>query len=252
MPNIIAVNSFRRGVGRSNLAANLAVLLALFGQRVGVVDANLQSPGLHVLFNQPETGRQHTLNAYLWGISPIEQTAREVTGRLGQAIPGQIFLVPASTEMDDIKRALRQGYNVDLLNSGFQTLMGAYSLDTLLVDTRHGLNEESLYAIAIADTLLLLLRTDKQDFWGTGITLQVARKLHVPRIMLVVNEAPALFDSAAIKAKIEQAYNCNVAAVLSHLDEWMALASSGLFVLRYPNHAATAVLKHIARELMAQ
>ena len=52
MPNtgakIISVHSFRGGTGKSNATANLATLLALQGKRVGVVDTDIQSPGIHV------------------------------------------------------------------------------------------------------------------------------------------------------------------------------------------------------------
>lgn len=50
MSKIISIHSFRGGTGKSNTTANLAALLALAGQRVGVIDTEIQSPGIHVLF----------------------------------------------------------------------------------------------------------------------------------------------------------------------------------------------------------
>ncbi len=50
MAKIISVHSFRGGTGKSNTAANMAAMLALDGKRVGVVDTDIQSPGIHVLF----------------------------------------------------------------------------------------------------------------------------------------------------------------------------------------------------------
>jgi len=50
MARIVAVHSFRGGTGKSNVTANLAALLAAAGHRVGVVDTDIQSPGIHVLF----------------------------------------------------------------------------------------------------------------------------------------------------------------------------------------------------------
>ena len=49
---LIAIHSFRGGVGKSNLTANIAALLAAGGRRVGVIDTDIQSPGIHVLFGQ--------------------------------------------------------------------------------------------------------------------------------------------------------------------------------------------------------
>jgi len=55
----------------------------------------------------------------------------------------------------------------------------------------------------------------------------------VPRTMLIVNKVPSVFDSAAVKAQVEQTYNCPVATVLPHSNEMMALASAGIFVLLF-------------------
>ena len=51
MTQIIAVHSFRGGTGKSNLTANLATSLGLNGKRVAVLDTDLASPGIHVLFD---------------------------------------------------------------------------------------------------------------------------------------------------------------------------------------------------------
>jgi anion-transporting ArsA/GET3 family ATPase len=47
---VVSIHSFRGGTGKSNLAANLAVQLGRRGMRVGVIDTDIQSPGIHVLF----------------------------------------------------------------------------------------------------------------------------------------------------------------------------------------------------------
>ena len=50
MSKIIAVHSYRGGTGKSNTTANLAAIYAQQGLRVGVVDTDIQSPGIHILF----------------------------------------------------------------------------------------------------------------------------------------------------------------------------------------------------------
>lgn len=54
MSKIVSVHSFRGGTGKSNVTANLATLTALEGLRVGIVDTDVQSPGIHVLFGFDE------------------------------------------------------------------------------------------------------------------------------------------------------------------------------------------------------
>ena len=42
MNTIVTIHSFRRGVGKSSLIVNLAVLLAMQGRRVALVDTDFQ------------------------------------------------------------------------------------------------------------------------------------------------------------------------------------------------------------------
>ena len=79
MPQIISTHSFRGGTGKSNTTANLAVLVAKHGYRVGVIDTDIQSPGIHVLFNVRSAQARHSLNDYLWGRCRIEEAAYDVT-----------------------------------------------------------------------------------------------------------------------------------------------------------------------------
>ena len=145
---------------------------------------------------------------------------------------------------------LREGYDVGLLNDGFHRLVEALELDVLMIDTHPGLNEETLLSIAISDALAVIMRPDNQDYQGTGVTIDVARKLDVQKLLLVVNKVPASFDAAEVKSSVERTYDCDVAAVLPHSDEMMTLASAGIFVLRYPDHPVTMALKQIAAKLV--
>ena len=251
MSQIISFHSFRGGTGKSNTTANVAALLAAEGRRVGVVDTDIQSPGIHVLFGMPGEQITHSLNDYLWGKCDIAQTAHDMTAHLGADMDGKIFLIPSSIKAGEITRVLREGYDAQVLTTGFRKVIDELGLDVLLIDTHPGLGEETLLSIVISHTLAIILRPDQQDYEGTGVTVQVARQLKVPRMVLIVNKVPSVFDSAAVKAQVEQTYNCPVAAVLPHSDEMMALASAGIFALHYPDHPVTTALKQAAASLVA-
>lgn len=251
MSNIISIHSFRGGTGKSNTTANLAALLAAAGQRVGVIDTDIQSPGIHVLFGLTGASIHHSLNDYLWGRCTIGEAAHDVTAKLGEEVQGKLFLIPSSIQTDEIVNVLREGYDVGLLTNGFRQLIKDLALDVLMIDTHPGLNEETLFSIAISHALLIIMRPDQQDYEGTGVTIEVARSLDVPRMLLLVNKTPAAFDPAAVRKRVEDTYNCEVAAVLPHVDEMMTLASSDLFVLRYPAHAMTGLYQAVVHQLLA-
>lgn len=251
MAKIVSVHSFRGGTGKSNTSANLASIYAMSGMRVGVVDTDVQSPGIHVLFNMDESQMVHSLNDYLWGKCTITDAAVDVTQNLKLKIKGQIYLIPSSIKAGEIARVLREGYDVGLLNDGFQNLISELNLDMLVIDTHPGLNEETLLSIAISDALAVIMRPDQQDYQGTSVTVEIARKLGVPSMYLVVNKVPQSFDQKQIQAKIENIYNCDVAAIIPHSEEIMTLASAGIFTLEYPDHPISALYHELAARLIA-
>lgn len=250
MSKIISVHSFRGGTGKSNTTANLASLYAEKGLRVGVVDTDVNSPGIHILFGMDESMMHHSLNDYLWGKCGIKDTAHDVTANLKVPIPGKVFLIPASIKAGEIARILREGYDVGLLNDGFQDLIEQLNLDILMIDTHPGLNEETLLSIAISDVLVIIMRPDSQDYQGTSVTVEVARKLGVPGMYLVVNKVPQAFSIADVKARVERSYNCDVAVVIPHSDDMMVLASSGIFSLQYPDHPVAQIYRRLADLLL--
>jgi MinD-like ATPase involved in chromosome partitioning or flagellar assembly len=249
MSRIIAIHSFRGGTGKSNTTANVATLLAAGGRRIGVVDTDIQSPGIHVLFGVDQATLSHSLNDYLWGRCRIEQAAHDVTPSAD--LGGRVFLIPSSIKPTDIARVMHDGYDVGLLNEGFRELIKGLALDALLIDTHPGLNEETLLSIAMSNALAIIMRPDQQDYEGTSVTVSVARKLRVPRMVLVVNKTPQVFDFGEVENHVEQTYGCEVAAVLPHADEMMVLSSAGIFALRYPDHAVTGLYRQVATRLMA-
>lgn len=251
MSLIVSTHSFRGGTGKSNLTANITAVLAQQGYRVGVVDTDIQSPGIHVLFGLDEAAMGRSLNDYLWGRCEIAEAAWDVTPGLGVALKGKIFLIPSSIKAGEIARVLRENYDVGLLNDGFQSLLEALQLDVLMIDTHPGLNEETLLSISISDVLAIILRPDQQDYQGTAVTVDVARKLEIPRMLLIVNKLPAVFEAGAVQEKVERIYRCPVAGILPHSDEMMALASAGIFVLRYPNHPLSERIRAIAAQIIA-
>jgi septum site-determining protein MinD len=252
MSKIVSIHSYRGGTGKSNSTANLAATVARYGYRVGIVDTDIQSPGIHVLFGFDEDSMDRSLNDYLWGRRAIGDVAYDVTAVLeGRGNNrSKVYLVPSSVRAGEIARVLREGYDVGLLNEGFQELIEVLKLDYLFIDTHPGLNEETLLSITISDVLVLILRPDQQDYQGTAVTVDVARKLEVPKLLMVVNKAPTVFDFDQLKRKVEETYGADVAGVLPHSDEMMVLASAGVFSMKYPDHPLTKVVDSIARQVM--
>ncbi len=246
MTKIVSIHSYRGGTGKSNITANLAVSMALQGKRVGIVDTDIQSPGINILFGLGESAIQHTLNDYLWGRCAIKEVACDVSHVLEeQAIAGAIYLLPSSMRSEDIARVLSEGYDVELLQTGFYDIAEQLQLDYLFVDTHPGINEETLLSIGISDILILILRPDQQDYLGTAVVLEVAANLDVPQIFLVINKILPDFDIEELKKKAEDTYQRSVAGLLPVATEMMRLGSQGVFCLKYADHPVSQEFQQI-------
>lgn len=247
---IVAVHSFRGGTGKSNTSANLAYWLAKAGHRVAVIDTDIQSPGIHVLFGSDPSQAKFTLNDFLAGRCAIEETAQDVGPRLGLEGTGSLRLIPSSMRVGAITQVLREGYDVARLNEGLRTLIEAFELDYLLIDTHPGINEETLLSIALSDILVILLRPDQQDYQGTAVTLEIARMLKVPKVRVVLNKVPTQVDPEALARQVAETYSCQVAAAIPHSDRLMALGSDGLFSLRFPDDPISRTFRKIALSVL--
>lgn len=260
MGKIVSIHSFRGGTGKSNTAANLAAQAALAGRRVGVVDTDIQSPGIHVLFGLDENSMGRTLNDFLHGMCEIQEVAFPVGEKaaaggaegLKKLAGKDLWLIPSSIRGREISRVLREGYDVNRLNEGLQNLITEMNLDYLFIDTHPGLNEETLLSIAISDVLLIILRPDQQDFQGTAVTVDIARSLDVTNLLLMVNKAvPGKYDYDDLKQQIEKAYDAPLTGILQLNFDIADNASKDLFSLRFPEHQWSTELRKVAQAILA-
>lgn len=256
MGKIVSIHSFRGGTGKSNSTANLAAQVAMTGKRVGVVDTDIQSPGIHVLFGLNDEKMGHTLNEFLRGECSIEDVAFSVGENTGdeegrKKLAGKdIWLLPSSIKTSEITRILKEGYDVMKLNEGMQQLIKSKELDYLFIDTHPGLNEETLLSISVSDILILLLRPDQQDFQGTSVTVELARLLDVPNLFLLVNKALSKYDFVQMKEEIETVFDSKVAGVMPLTEDLVELGSRDIISLLMPDHDWSKAIADVAKTIM--
>ncbi|MCP4357149.1 MAG: MinD/ParA family protein [Chloroflexi bacterium] len=252
MGKIIAIHSYRGGTGKSNTSANLAATIATMGKRVAVIDTDIQSPGIHIIFGLGDEATQpeFALNDYLHGYCDIEQTALDVTPHLQAKLSGKLYLIPSRPNASEIARIIK-GYDVGLLVDGYERLVEELQLDALLIDTHPGLNNETLMSVSISDAEAIILRPDYQDYQGTAVIVNISRKLGVPNLVLVANKVPKSIPLGELRDQLQQQYHCPVGAMLPHSDAMMALGSQQIFVLAYPDHFIASQIKQLAQTLLA-
>jgi flagellar biosynthesis protein FlhG len=181
----LVVASGRGGVGKSNLAVNLAVALGERGARVVLVDGDLAQANLDLLLGvHPRWDLGHVLAG--------EKTLDEVV------VPGpkNVTLVPGASsapvvELDDFRREL-------LLRSLVIADEGA---DLMIVDTGSSADRDTLELCRAAHELLVVATPDMASFsdaYGLVKTLQKEGALaRAPGLVVNCATTPEEADDAA-------------------------------------------------------
>ncbi len=250
MSHLIAVHSFGRAAGRSTVTANLAALLAQAGFRVGLLDADFQAPSLYLFFGLPEREIDCTLNTFLKGRCSLEDAVYDLSGRVGLEAPGCLLLAPASASVDEIIEFLHVPYGAEVISQAVQRFEDSFDLDYLLVDTTPGLTEDTLLVLALADTLLVTLTPDANDYQGVAVSVDVARKLQVPRLLIVLNHALPNLDADQARDELAHCYECEVGAILPHSEPVATLASARLAAFELPRDPFIRSLRQLADQLI--
>ena len=175
--NIIAVVSGKGGVGKSTVAANLALALAAGGAKVGLMDADIYGPSVHIMF----------------GVRGERPIMRDVNGK-GMIVPIErygIKVMSIGLLVDEKQAVVWRGPMVSSAIKQFVTDVDWGELDYLIIDMPPGTGDIHLTvvqtvpvtgAIVVTTPQLVALADAKK-----GIAMFNQRGLKVPVIGLVEN-----------------------------------------------------------------
>jgi MinD-like ATPase involved in chromosome partitioning or flagellar assembly len=242
MTRMITFVSARRGVGKSILTANLAVLLAGANQRVAMMDANVFWPSLHKFFDL-KAGENYSFSDYVEGRCALDDVCHGVADRIADVPKGNLDLIMAGgvRTTSDTWFDTRWAEKIYSMN-------GIRNYDFLLIDTQAGLGrQDTLLLGAISSTVLIILRADQQDYHGTRSLVAALKYLEISDISLIANQILPIYDIDQVKNVLESSFNTHVEAVITVSEDVLTLGSSGLFVVEYPNHNFTHSMQLFAK-----
>ena len=186
-PKVVAVANFKGGVGKTTLAANLAMSAALDGLRVLAVDLDSQG-SLSAIFgveaaDEWETAYPLLARDYAAALAasgaPVEDEALARALALPPAallrptrwptvdlVPAQLDLYWAEFQIPVWRLGLKAWRLWDALGRGLAEVSGGY--DLVVVDTPPALGYLTVNALAVADVLLVPLGASFLEFDSTG------------------------------------------------------------------------------------
>ena len=131
---IISICSGKGGVGKTTIAANLAMALTMMNRKTAVVDFNLTTPHLGLSLGCYAGSR--TLNSYLRGEAG--------PGEIIFTHPSGLKVVPASLELNSLA-------NMETENIGDSLRKALQDFDYIILDSAPGIGREALLALAACD-----------------------------------------------------------------------------------------------------
>jgi MinD-like ATPase involved in chromosome partitioning or flagellar assembly len=207
----VAFYSYKGGVGRTLLAANIGAHLALLGKRVVLIDLDLEAPGLHYKFNLPADAQP---SIGVLGFFQAIRSAKQLSGQTDLEIPaslennshykdlaiqiptegtGSLWLIPAGplsienywAKLAEVDLALWGATDPASLADAAKQLVRycetELGADVVLVDSRTGVTDtNALGLVAMADEVVAVaVPTDEQLDGLLGVLNRLDRKATV-------------------------------------------------------------------------
>ncbi|MEO6290902.1 MAG: Mrp/NBP35 family ATP-binding protein [Ginsengibacter sp.] len=175
--NIIAVVSGKGGVGKSTVASNLALAIAESGAKVGLMDADIYGPSVHIMF----------------GVRGERPVMKDVDGK-GKIVPLErygIKLMSIGLLVDEKQAVVWRGPMVSSAIRQFVTDVDWGDLDYLIIDMPPGTGDIHLTIVQTVPVTGVIVVTTPQLVAladaKKGIAMFNQAQLKVPVIGLVEN-----------------------------------------------------------------
>lgn len=248
MAEIVMIHSFRRGVGRTLLTANLAAAIAAQGFKVGLIDTDLELPELHLAFVQGSPKVHQHLNNVLWDEIPVEQAVVDVSGSIGDH-PGKLYLLSSNDQPEAISSAQRKPLKIEQFGRVLERFIEVYDLDYIVMDSSAGLDEKTMSLLGLTDILLVLLRPDQQEYQGTALLIEIGTRFNIPELLVVTNEVGENLDHGSIKEEVKKVFHADCAAILPHNEHLQLSGKGSLLVITRPDNPVAVEISRLALQL---
>jgi flagellar biosynthesis protein FlhG len=241
--NVLAITSGKGGVGKSNVAVNLATLLAASGKRVLLIDADLGLANADVLCGvEAPFNLSHVVSRRKSLAETIVRTPA------GFDLVGGASGLPRMADLDDSGRRLLVEQLVRL----------EHSSEVILVDTGAGISSNVLSFCRAADHVLVVTTPEPTAVTDAYAMVKAisADKLPSRKLSLLVNqvsgaaEGRAVYDRVAKVARQFLSINLlDAGFVVSDDNVTRAVRRRKPLVLASPDSPASRCLMHLAMRL---
>jgi len=187
---ITAVTSGKGGVGKTFISVNLAAALARQGRRVLVLDADLGLANLDVML---DLAPKITLHDVFTGKSSLEDAILPAPGGFSALLAGS-GMVEYSRMTPEVRDQLLKV--IDAVAPRF---------DHVILDTGAGISDVVLYAVSLADEVLVVVTPEPTSMTDAYATVKVLAATQGRRLVqLVVNQTRRHGEGRSVCQQLQQ------------------------------------------------
>ncbi|MEM9603871.1 MAG: P-loop NTPase [Pseudomonadota bacterium] len=241
---VIAVTGGKGGIGKTNLAANLAVALAKGGRKTLLVDADLGLANVDVLLNlQPRFNLGHVLRG--------ERTLAEIV----TPGPAGLQVVPAASG-NRLLAQLGTAENAGLVRA-FSDL--TQQLDVMVIDTAAGVGESVGLLCAASRHVLVMVCDDPASITDAYATIKVLNREHgLEHFLVVANRVDSVQQGREVFHRLQRVANkflsvrLELVSVVPHDTQLeRAVRQQRPVIEAYPRSRAATAIAKLAKKMDA-
>lgn len=249
---IITFFSYKGGAGRSLSLANTAALLASEGRNVGMIDLDLDSPGLHHIFRVKPREDRSLLDLLLGGfVAGLERVAIDVRSESQEDWRGKeeggLWLVPTVAEIRKLSRLHWNEATFAVFNDIVEHFIRVFQLDHLLIDSRTGYSVSASNAFSVSDAVACIMRLNDQSIHGVRQLVTGFEGVGKPYVM-VASSVPESDLAAKYLDKYEKQLGGKSFDVILPYDERLAFEER-LLGLEFPESSYARGIRLLAGKL---
>lgn len=193
----IAVTSGKGGVGKSTISSNLAYLMAHYGLKVGIFDADIGLANLDVMFNvKIKKNILHVLK----GEASVSDILIPVAPNL--------VLIPGESGDEILKYS-----DGSLFERFMQEADVLDDLDVLLIDTGAGIGDHIQLFLNAADDVIVVTVPDPAAITDAYATIKVTARIR-SKISIIFNQVRSEKEAQLLYDKIAKVARANIGPAL--------------------------------------
>lgn len=257
----IGAYSYKGGTGRSVSIANIATVVAKKGFNVGIIDADVEAPGMADIFDIevpsinlldllsfPSAPPDEQLPPPEYTLSQTQFPIVDVKREKSLNIEGKLFLLPSEKNKEKLKTIPNSAELVGIFHNIMSDFTELYKLDFVFVDCRSGIADFSVLSLFNVEKVLLFLGWGKQHIKGSKYVItQVLGK--IPKsYYLVPSRIPTFISKEDIKNTVKKEIGQKIVEII-YQDEDLSWEER-LIVLEKPESTTSKVFDNIAEMII--